>query len=231
MRVSNPDQAASVASFFQAPKISKQDQSALGETLKVDHQDPAGFSKLLVGGHPDADAKSIGLKSLAAVRGRLSSNKVSSDRRSDAVSQSGSSDVSNASDAVSSSSRQAAGAPVAARESGGSDPRDRSSRDLLHSNDLPADPRLQDPAELALEAAAAAAIAALSSKNTPSTPGASSVKDSAGVALGQQSDLSFGSQVQILDASLLGTIPSVQETALAAVAGLELGKNILPAAS
>ncbi len=228
MRVSNPDQSASVASFFQTPKVSKCDQSVLGEPLKLDHQDSTGFSKLLAAGHPDADAKASGLKSLVAVRGRILPSKAALERRAETVSHSGSS---SSRDAVSSSAGQAPGVPVAAKKSGGSDSGARPSRDFLHSDDLPADPRLQDPAELALEAAAAAAIAALSSKSAPSAASASPGKDSAGVLLGQQADSAFGSQTQISDASLLSAIPSVQETALGATAGLELGKNILPAAA
>ena len=155
MKVSNPDQASFAASFFQTPKADKADRSVTNDVSGLDHTDPSGFSKLLGVGHTDPAAK----VSPIARKGLQSSRAAAADR-ADRVAQSAPKDAP-------STPQSAPAAPGAATSAASQ----KTQKDALHSDQLPSDPRLQDPTELALEAAAAAAIAAL----TQGAPAASEV--------------------------------------------------------
>ncbi|MEI7773268.1 MAG: hypothetical protein WCK17_00690 [Verrucomicrobiota bacterium] len=154
MKVSNPEQANFVASFFQTPKADKADRSVVNDVSGLDQNDPSGFSKLLgVGrGEPAAKANSVARKDSL-------SSKVAASDRADCAAQSeqmGANSTSQSSASATDSIN-----PQKSLE-------DVSLKDSLHSDQLLSDPRLQDPTELALEAAAAAAVAALS-LGTPAT--------------------------------------------------------------
>ena len=223
MRVSNQELVGSAAGFFQSPKVGKSDQGVAGEPSKVDPQDPASFSRLLDLGHSRADAKNV-----APVRGRVAPTSAPSDRRT----QSGSENQSATSvDSVYSRSKDAPSFSGATGKANGYDPLDRSRADLLQADELPADPRLQDPAELALEAAAAAAVAALSQKNSSSATSSDVSRDASNASPSPLPNSASGSPVQIPDVFLQINAPNPLETELTVAAALGLGKNVQPDSS
>ena len=154
MKVSNPEQANFVASFFQTPKSDKADRSVTNDVTGLDQNDPSGFSKLLGAGHVDSAAKSN-----SVARKDSQSSRVTASDRADHAGQAAQSVQK---DASSQSAAQGNTLSASQKAQDSASQKDASLKDSLHADQLPSDPRLQDPTELALEAAAAAAIAALS---------------------------------------------------------------------
>jgi hypothetical protein len=166
MKVSNPEQANFVASLFQTPKADKADRAVTNDVAGVDQNDPSGFSKFLGAGHVDSTAK---LSSPS--RKDSQSSRVAAPDRADRVNQSA---PSAKSAPISQSSGPSNSSGASQKSLDLADQKNASLKDSLHADPLPSDPRLQDPTELALEAAAAAAIAALSQGNQATNPASDS---------------------------------------------------------
>ena len=186
MKVSNPEQANFVASLFQTPKAdkaNKADHAVTNDVAGLDQNDPSGFTKFLGAGHVDSSAK---VNSFS--RKNSQSSRVAASDRAERANQSAPS----AKQAPTSQSSEPSSESGAAQKSLDlADQKNASLKDSLHADPLPSDPRLQDPTELALEAAAAAAIAALSqgtqAANPAPDPGATEALGSLPTALGQAS--------------------------------------------
>jgi len=230
MKVSNPEQANFVASFFQTPKADKADRSVTNDVTGLDQNDPSGFSKLLGVGRVDSTAK---LNSIARKDSR-SSRVAAPDRANRAEQKDAGSTSQSPAPATASSASQ--------KPQENAFQKDASLKDSLHSDQLPSDPRLQDPAELALEAAAAAAVAAFSLGAQASMPAqdaapvASDVLSSLSASLGESAaslTTSTPSSSPITDAALLAFQDKFRAPGLASVGGnnsnATLGKNVQPA--
>jgi len=233
MKVSNPEQANFVASFFQTPKADKADRSVVNDVSGLDQNDPSGFSKLLgVGrGEPAAKANSV-------TRKDSQSSRVAASDRADRSGQSEQKDASS----TSQPSASVAGSTASQKPVENPSRKDASFRDSLHADQLPSDPRLQDPTELALEAAAAAAVAALSLGAQASMPAqdvapiVSDVLSSLSASLGESAaslTTATPSSSPITDAALLAFQDKFRASGLASVGGnnsnATLGKNVQPA--
>jgi len=238
MKVSNPEQANFVASFFQTPKADKADRSVTNDATGLDQNDPSGFSKLLGGGRVDSTSK---LNSVA--RKDSQSSRVAASDRADRSGQSEQKDASS----TSQPSASVAGSTASQKPVENPSRKDASFRDSLHADQLPSDPRLQDPTELALEAAAAAAVAALSLGAQASMPAqdvapiVSDVLSSLSASLGESAaslTTATPSSSPITDAALLAFQDKFRASGLASVGGNNSnatnsnatpGKNVQPA--
>ncbi len=240
MKVSNPEQANFVASFFQTPKAEKADRSVTNNVTGLDQNDPSGFSKLLGVGQVDPATKANSI-----ARKDSQSSRVTASDRADRAAQAAQS-VQN--DASSQSAAQGNALSASQKAQDSASQKDASLKDSLHADQLPSDPRLQDPTELALEAAAAAAIAALSqgAQATQSTNAApvvalvSATSDLLGSlpsALAPSSSAlttSASSTSPITDAALLAFQDKFRASGIASLtsgnSNATLGKNIQSAA-
>jgi hypothetical protein len=221
MKVSNPEQANFVASFFQTPKADKADRSVINDVTGLDHNDPSGFSKLLGAGRADSASN---LNSIA--RKDSQSSRAAASARADRADQSAQSAQG---DERSTSQSSPAASPTASQKPmENASQKNASLHDSLHSDQLPSDPRLQDPTELALEAAAAAAVAALSLGAQASTPAqdaapvVSDVLSSLPASLGESAasfTISTPTSSPITDAALLAFQDKFRASGLASVGG------------
>jgi hypothetical protein len=222
MKVSQQDQLSFAASFFQTPKVGKADQAVADHSRSVDSNDPNSFNKLLQADHSSTPQRVDAPLRRTAPPVRSSSSDRSSDSSANAhasdscAAQNFSAPVQNPA-ATSANSSAASGSA----QKTGKDAQDAKS--ALDAQDLPVDPRLLDPTELALEAAAAAAVAALS--QTAATEAANALANPVSSATAGQQTLQFDS-VTLASMSLDAASLLASRVNLASLAAAALGKNV-----